>query len=208
MFDDRIDAPPAEKLAEGEYYSDKELILRGFRVFQKKYVRKNTIIQLILVFLAMVVTTVNIADCYTRGQDYVFQMFLLFFCLAMGFILWKRPKDTYNKLENALGDLEGVKYGCEVWSDRFVISTLEDPLVEKDKQTEDDADGDEGSDTPPATVIHTTNGGVEVVECDDMYVVYIRKINVYVVPKSAFTDEENREISERLSLVMGTRYRK
>ena len=225
MFDDRIDAPPAEKLAEGEYYSDKDLVLKGFRVFQKKYVTKNTVIQLILVALAVMVTAVNIADCYTRGDDYVFQILLLFMCIAIGFILWKRPKDTYRKLEEALSDLDGVKYGCEIWSDRIIISTLEDPLLKKDsgkadggddsgnsdneaedKESSQDNDGAD-SDTPPATVIHTTNGGVEIVECSDMYVVYIRKINVYVIPKTAFTDEENKEISERLALVMGTRYK-
>ena len=207
MFDDRTETPRAEKLAEGEYYSDRELILKGFRVFQKKYVTKNTVIQLILVVLAVMVTAVNIADCYARGQDYVFQVFLIFFCLAIGFILWRRPKDTYNKLEKALGELEGVKYGCEVWSDRLVISTLEDPLL-KGEDAESEEKAADGDDTPPATVIHTTNGGVEIVECDDMYVVYIRKINVYVIPKTAFTDEENKEIGERLSLVMGTRYKK
>ncbi|MBQ5312409.1 MAG: hypothetical protein ILP19_10300 [Oscillospiraceae bacterium] len=214
MFDDRIDAPPAEMLAEGEYYSDKELILKGFKVFQKKYVTKNTVIQLILVALAIMVTAVNIADCHARGDDYVFQMFLMAMCIALGFILWKRPKDTYRKLEQALSDLDGVKYGCEIWSDRIVISTLEDPLLKKDN-TDSDNDNEEDNsteestdDTPPATVIHTTNGGVEIVECDEMYVVYIRKINVYVIPKAAFSDEENKEISERLSLVMGTRYRK
>jgi len=40
-----------------------------------------------------------------------------------------------------------------------------------------------------------------------MYIVYVKKINVFVIPKSAFTPEENTEIKNRLSNIMGVRYK-
>ncbi|MBQ8979960.1 MAG: YcxB family protein, partial [Oscillospiraceae bacterium] len=115
------------------------------------------------------------------------------------------PKRTYKKLSQALDQLEGAVYGADVFTDKVIISTLYDPLV-KGKEEGEGEESDE-KDLPPATLIHTDNGGVEMLEAEDMYIIYIRKVNVYVIPKSAFSDEENKEIHDRYQLIMGTRYK-
>ena len=78
--------------------------------------------------------------------------------------------------------------------------------IEKEAEEESEAEGEE-DDTPPATIIHLDNSSVEITDCSDMYIVYVKKINVFVIPKSAFTPEENTEIKNRLSNIMGVRYK-
>ena len=52
----------SELLASGEYESEHDRIMKGFRIFQKKYVYKNVIIQMILLFIAAVIQVVGIIN--------------------------------------------------------------------------------------------------------------------------------------------------
>ena len=194
---------PSEQLASGQYEGKKEDLLRGFRIFQKKYAYKNVIIQLMLVAIAIGINVVNIVT--SRDGDVGASFVVIFFCLILGINCAIMPKRTYNKLSKALDEVEGAVYGVDVFTDKVVISTVYDPLVKGKEDKEDDADNDD--DLPPATLIHTDNGGVDIIEAEDMYIIYIRKVNVYVIPKTAFSYEENTEIHERYRLIMGTRYK-
>ncbi|MBQ7991282.1 MAG: YcxB family protein [Oscillospiraceae bacterium] len=195
---------PSEQLASGQYEGKKEDLLKGFRLFQKKYAYKNVIIQLMLVVIAIGINVVNILTA--KDGDVGASFVVIFFCLLIGINCIITPKRTYNKLSQALDQLEGAVYGADVFTDKVIISTLYDPLVKGKEDKESEEEGD-GKDLPPATLIHTDNGGVEMLEAEDMYIIYIRKVNVYVIPKSAFSDGENKEIHDRYQLIMGTRYK-
>ena len=205
---------PDELLASGEYESKKENILAGFKVFQKKYIYKSVIFQLVLVVLGMASQIMNIAAA-KEGEDVSFSYMLTLMCVILGIYIIMRPKSTFKKLEKSLGELSGTVYKAEIYTNKIIISTLYDPYINDEEKEnadakEDDKEENENGDAaelPPATVIHLDNGAVEIVDCKEMFVVYIKKINVFVIPKSAFKPYENDEIRNRLSNIMGVRYK-
>lgn len=173
----------SELIAEGEYKSSKEEILRGFKIFQKKYVYKSVAVQMTLVVLAIITQLVNIV--MGADRDVSFSWMLVVFCVILGGYLLMRPKNVYRKLDSSLGELEGAVYKAEVYTDSLKISTIHDTYIseeaEKEAEEESEAEGEE-DDTPPATIIHLDNSSVEITDCSDMYIVYVKKINVLLFP--------------------------
>ncbi len=214
-----------ELIAQGEYKSEKEDILKGFKVFQKKYVYKNVVLQMILVMLGLlsqIMAVISAGD----NEDVSFSYLLIVVCIILGIYVITKPKGTFKRLDKSLGELEGTIYKSEIYTDKIKISTLYDPYnvdpekndnpgqenenIEKNDNTDSKEEEENNSgedDDIPATIIHLNNNAVEIVDCPDMYVVYIKKVNVFVIPKKAFKPYEITEIKNRLSNIMGVRYK-
>ncbi|MDE6592716.1 MAG: YcxB family protein [Oscillospiraceae bacterium] len=212
-----------EKIAEGEYESSSEDILSGFKVFQKRYVYKGVVLQMALVILGLLSQVVNIMGA-AQGEDLFFSYMLIVVCIILGVYILTRPKGTYKRLSAAIKELDGTVYRSEFYTNKIIISTIYDPYNKDDPENFDNVsenesdngkeknDGqsekDESSDDlPPATVIHLDNGSVEIVETDKLYVVYIKRVNVFVIPKSAFKAYEVTQIKDKLSNIMGVRFK-
>lgn len=202
-----------ELLAKGEYKSSKEDILKGFKLFQKKYVYKSVVIQMFIVVLGLVSQILTIFTA-AEGEDVSFSYMLIVMCVILGGYFLIRPKNTFRKLEDSIGELEGTVYETEIYTNKIKISTLYDPYIseEAEKEAEENNDdtqekNDPDNDLPPATIIHLDNAAVEIVESSELFVVYIKKLNVFVIPKSAFKPYEVMEIKNRLSNIMGVRYK-
>ena len=203
----------SELLAEGEYESSRDQILHGFKIFQKKYVYKTVAIQMTLVILAIATQLVNVF--MGTDRDVSFSWMLIVMCVVLGGYLLMRPKNTYKKLEAGLNEIEGTVYKAEIYTDNIKISTIYDPYIKKEEEEKSSENSDNNSaeekneedELPPATVIHLDNSAVEIVECSEIYLVYVKKVNIFVVPKSAFKPYENMEIKNRFSNIMGVRYK-
>ena len=203
-----------ELLAKGEYKSSKEDRLKGFKLFQKKYVYKGVFIQMFIVILGLVSQILTIATA-AENEDVSFSYMLIVVCFILGIYFLIRPKNTFRKLEDSLGELEGTVYEAEIYTNKIIISTLYDPYISEEAEKEAEAaenksadeENDEDSDLPPATIIHLDNAAVEMVESSELFVVYIKKLNVFVIPKSAFKPYEVIEIKNRLSNIMDVRYK-
>ena len=200
-----------ELIAEGEYESGKENILAGFKVFQKKYVYKTVAVQVIIVILGFITQLVTVMTA-SAEDDTSFSKVLMMICVLLAVYFVGRPKHTYKKLDKSLGELAGTVYKAEIYTNKIIISTLYDPYIneqaeQEDKENEGENAEETEDDLPPATVIHIDNGAVEIVECSDMFVIYIKGVNVFVIPKSAFDEKSLTEIKTRLSNIMGIRYK-
>lgn len=203
-----------ELLAKGEYKSSKDDILKGFKIFQKKYVYKSVGIQMFVVILGLVSQILAISGAGEK-DDVSFSYMLIVMCVILGIYFLIRPKNTFRKLEDSLGELEGTVYEAEIYTDKIKISTLYDPYISEEAEKEDegaendlsDEEKDPDSELPPATIIHLDNAAVEIIESSELFVVYIKKLNVFVIPKSAFKPYEVMEIKNRLSNIMGVRYK-
>lgn len=213
-----------ELLAKGEYESSSSDILAGFKIFQKKYVYKSVVFQMILVLLGAASQIVNIMGA-APGEDVMFSYTLILVCIILGVYIIIRPRGTYKRLEKSISDLDGTAYRVELYTNKIVISNLSNeynnagetdkpenvPKNVSGKLSENEAGQSEGEpeseDETPATVIHLDNSSVEVVETDKLYVVYIKRVNVFVIPKAAFKPYENTQIKDRLSNIMGVRYK-
>lgn len=199
-----------ELIAEGEYESSKENILKGFKVFQKKYVYKTVAVQVMIVALGFLTQFMTVISA-PAGEDTSLPKILMLICVLLGIYFIGRPKHTYKKLARSLEDLAGVIYKAEIYTKKIIISTLYDPYISEQANKEDTADEGDPEETedelPPATVIHIDNGAVEIVDCSDMLVIYVRRVNVFVIPKSAFDKDTLQQIKKRLSNIMGIRYK-
>lgn len=219
MYDDgRVSLD--ELLAKGEYESSSSDILAGFKIFQKKYVYKGVVFQMILVLLGAASQIVNIMGA-APGEDVMFSYTLILVCIILGVYIIVRPRGTYKRLEKSISDLDGTAYRAEFYTNKIVISNLSNeyndagetdkPENVPEKLSENEAGQSEGEteteDETPATVIHLDNSSVEIVETDKLYVVYIKRVNVFVIPKAAFKPYENTQIKDRLSNIMGVRYK-
>ncbi len=201
-----------ELIAQGEYKSSREEILAGFKIFQKKYVYKSVALQMTLVVLAIATQLVNVF--MGTDRDVSFSWMLIIMCVVLGVYLLMRPKNTFKKLEAGLAEIEGTVYKAEIYTDKIKISTIYDPYIVDNEDTdveegssEENSEEEPEDELPPATVIHLDNSAVEIVECSEIYIVYVKKINIFVIPKSAFKPYENTEIKNRLSNIMGVRYK-
>lgn len=204
-----------ELLAQGEYESKKDNIISGFKVFQKKYVYKSIILQMTLVVLGLLSQIMTVVSA-SEGEDVSFSKMLIIMCVILGVYILMRPRSTLKKLDKILGQLDGTVYKAEIYTNKIIISTLYDPYISKQEESHEsdeeksaeDSDGDDAEDNiPPATVIHLDNSAVEIVDCSEIFVVYIKKVNVFVIPKSAFKPYEVSLIKEKLSNIMGVRYK-
>lgn len=204
-----------ELLAKGEYESKKDNIISGFKIFQKKYVYKSIILQMTLVVLGLLSQIMTVVSA-SEGEDVSFSKMLIIMCVILGVYILMRPRSTLKKLDKSLGQLDGTVYKAEIYTNKIIISTLYDPYISEQEESNEsdeeksaeDSDGDDAEDNiPPATVIHLDNSAVEIVDCSEIFVVYIKKVNVFVIPKSAFKPYEVSLIKEKLSNIMGVRYK-
>lgn len=221
MLDKMFDEAPAEQmgnypdklLAEGEYESDPDDIIRGFKVFQKRHVYGNLVLQLILVALAIASQVLSIV--YNHNGDIMMNVTLIVCCVFLGIWLLMRPVNTLKNLRKGIENLKGTIYKAEMFADKIKISTIYDAPVENEKaareetpsEEDDSSENEEDEDVIPATIIHLDNAGVEITETEKLYVVYVKKVNIFVIPKAAFSDEENKLIAEKYEILLGVRFR-
>lgn len=210
----------AELLAAGEYKSDTQLIMKGFRLWQKKYSSRRIALQMIIVFIAFGIQIINIL---TAGEstDTSMSYFLAVVCIILGVYIIQRPKKTIKNLEKSISELNNSVYKAEIYTDKIIITTLYDEYINeegsskkgKDENTdseinnENGENSDENDEEIPATIIHIDNNAVEIVDSSDFYLLYVKKVNIFIIPKNSFRAYELDLIRNKLSAIMGARYR-
>ncbi len=211
-----------ELLAEGEYESCSEEILRGYKIYQKRYVYTSMIWKMLIVLLALASSVLMIINAQD-GEIMPFFCLLLTFFVGYWFI--STPISNAKKLKKGLAELEGAKYRAEIYTDKIKISTCDIPVPEEKENTEDNAEtaeekasedneaskaddesGDESNEIP-ATIIHLDSPIVDLLEKEDMFILVVKKAYVFIIPKAAFDDEGNEKVREKLSVIMGIRYK-
>lgn len=207
-------APPAgELLAEGEYESVSDEILRGYKVYQKKYVFTSLIWKMLLAALAVTSSVMMIMT----SEDPMLPAMCLLISISVGIWFVSTPVSNRKKLMRGLDSMEGTKYKAEFFTDKIKISTPIEESVEtvqtvqeKQEQTEQ-SEADialEGeNDEIPATVIHLDSPIVDLTDREDMFILVVKKAYVFIIPKRAFTEDECQRIRDKLSAIMGIRYK-
>ncbi|NMB30348.1 MAG: hypothetical protein GX988_02755, partial [Clostridiales bacterium] len=92
----------------------------AFRIFQKKYVMKRSIIYTVifLILAAFYIESVIKTPNYTLGYG------LLGVCIAVIFYVWYNPVKIRRKLIEALSDIKDDRYTCEVYDEYIKITTI------------------------------------------------------------------------------------
>lgn len=223
MFGDgdsgQIAAPAGELLAEGEYESVSDEILKGYKVYQKKYVFTSLIWKMLLVALAVTSSVMMIIT----SEDPMLPAMCLLISISVGIWFVSTPVSNRKKLVRGLDSMEGTKYKAEFFTDKIKISTPIEKNVEteqkkqeqakqteqaeRSEQSEADIALDGENEEIPATVIHLDSPIVDLTDKEDMFILVVKKAYVFIIPKRAFSEDECQRIREKLSAIMGIRYK-
>lgn len=210
-------APPAgELLAEGEYESVSDEILKGYKVYQKKYVFTSLIWKMLLVALAVTSSVMMIIT----SEDPMLPAMCLLISISVGIWFVSTPVSNRKKLMRGLDSMEGTKYKAEFFTDKIKISTPIEKNVETEQEKQEQAEQTEKSEQSeadialdgeneeiPATVIHLDSPIVDITDKEDMFILVVKKAYVFIIPKRAFSEDECQRIREKLSAIMGIRYK-
>lgn len=210
-------APPAgELLAEGEYESVSDEILKGYKVYQKKYVFTSLIWKMLLVALAVTSSVMMIIT----SEDPMLPAMCLLISISVGIWFVSTPVSNRKKLMRGLDSMEGTKYKAEFFTDKIKISTPIEKNVETEQKKQEQAEQTEKSEQSeadmaldgeneeiPATVIHLDSPIVDLTDKEDMFILVVKKAYVFIIPKRTFTEDECQRIREKLSAIMGIRYK-
>ncbi|MCM1022452.1 MAG: YcxB family protein [Prevotella sp.] len=210
-------APPGELLAEGEYESLSEEILKGYRVYQKRYVFKSLIWKMLLVLMAAASSVMMIMT----SEDPIMPAMCLVISVSVGVWFISTPVSNRKKLLKGLDAMESARYKAEFFTDKIKISTCEENIVETEapaeetlpeqsvqtEQNEADLALDGENNEIPATVIHLDSPIVDLLDREDMFILVVKKAYVFIIPKRAFDGGECQKIREKLSVIMGIRFK-
>lgn len=223
MFGDgdsgQLPAPEGELLAEGEYESNAEEILKGYKVYQKRYVFMSLIWKMLLVLLAVTSSVMMIMT----SEDSIIPAMCLMISVAVGIWFINTPISNRKKLMRGLDIMEETRYKAEFYTDKIKISTCMEDIAETEnpdgnaseqpkqdeqtEQTEADMALDGEKEEIPATVIHLDSPIVDLIDKEDMFILVVKKSYVFIIPKTAFGDDKCEKIREKLSVIMGIRYK-
>jgi hypothetical protein len=190
MFDESEESGGNRKelLAEGEFLYSAEDVFRGYEIFRKRYVSKQTAFKLVLGIAALLSSGFMIIT----EENKLFPIMLAAVCaFCIGWFI-KTPIENKKKTSESVESLTGSKYRAEIYADAARIILLDDS----------EAEGD-----PPTTIIHLDQYVADFLESDSLYIIVVAKRYVFVIPKSAFTEEEQAKVAERLPMYLDSRYK-
>ncbi|MCI5905548.1 MAG: YcxB family protein [Oscillospiraceae bacterium] len=212
---DSFETRPPVLLAIGRYKSSAETVMEGYKTYQKKYVIKNTVLKMLLVLLALASSVMMLISSEDGGM---MPVLLIMICLCAGIYFINEPINSRKKLKSGLSAIEGTEYEIEITDRTIKISTVEVPEEEGTEENTVPADeeavseGENGEEAnaedqgPPATIIHL-DGAVEIIDKEDMFIICVSKKYIFIVPKSAFKEDELQLVREKLAAVMGIRFK-
>lgn len=208
---DSFETRPPVLLASGRYKSSVQTVMEGYKTYQKKYVIKNTVLKMLLVLLALASSVMMLISSEDGGM---MPVFLIMICLCAGIYFINEPINSRKKLKSGLTAIEGTEYEIEITDRTIKISTVDIPEEEMPEETpaeteENAASAEEKEEEyqgPPATIIHL-DGAVEIIDKEDMFIICVSKKYIFIVPKSAFKEDELQTAREKLAAIMGVRFK-
>lgn len=214
---DNQPAPEGELLAKGKYESKADTILRGYKVFRKKYVVRSLIPKLLLAALALASSVMMIIS----EPGAAIPILCLMISLSVTIYFISQPIVNSKNLRKSLDIISGTEYEAEIYTDKIKISTVnfQSEIVEVEKKVDEQSEqseqteadiaiyGEKEAEEIPATIIHLDSHIVDLLDNDDIFILVVNKSYVFIIPKSAFTEDEVQKIREKLSVIMGIRFK-
>ena len=199
-----------ELLASGDYESSKEKMLSGYKEFRKRYALKSLVGRMLVVLLATASAVFMIVTSSSDQRD--MPIFCLILCLFIGGWFISQSVSNKKKYLASVDSLTGIPYHAEIYTDKIMIEDTSPREETQPEETsgEEDVSEDVETEEPknPSTVIHLDSPIVDILDKEDIFVMVVRKSYVFIIPKDAFTDEEVLKVREKLSVIMGIRYKK
>lgn len=203
---DDFEKKPPVLLAKGRYKSDTETILSGYKVFRKRYVFKGLIFKLLLVILALASSVMMLI---TSDGSSSMPVIMILLCIFIGIYFVSQPVINQKNLKKGLDNIDGSEYEVEITDQTVKISTVIPPEDTSEEEKTEENTGEEAAENEdiPATIIHLDSSIVDFIDYEGMFIICVKKSYVFIIPKSAFTEEEVQTVKEKLSMLMGIRFK-
>ena len=200
-----------ELLAAGDYVSEKDKMLSGYKEFRKRYIMKNLSLRLFIVALAMASSVFMLVT--SPSEDRMMPVFCMVLCVSIAVYFISQNVQNKKKYMASLDGLSGIPYHVEIYTDKIKISDMS-PVeetaeeVKEEKETEISPEEEiPQEEENPTTVIHLDSPIVDLLDNEDIFILVVRKAYLFIVPKSAFDADGVQKIKEKLSAIMGIRYK-
>lgn len=202
-------------LAKAKYKNSAEMIISGYKTFQKKYVYKKVFLKMLLVAIAIASSVLMLLSA-EKGD--IKPIMMIAVCVVIGVYFISQPIKNRKEVKKSAEQLDGSEYDIEITDQtiKIIMADSENAAVydedgEKAELSdaaasdEENKDSEEDNETP-ATIIHL-NGAVDIIDRDDMFVIIVGKKYVFIVPQDVFSKEELEKTRHKLAAVMGIRYK-
>lgn len=196
-----------ELLAAGDYESEKQKMLSGYKEFRRRYIMKNLALRLFIAAIAMASAVFMFVS--SPAEDRMIPFFCMALCVFIAAYFIGQNVQNKKKYMKSLDDLSGIPYHVEIYTDKIKISDMS-PIEEAPAETETDEENSEEASEPlenPTSVIHLDSPIVDLLDKDDIFILVVNKAYLFIVPKSAFSQEDTQNVREKLSNIMGIRYK-
>ena len=196
-----------EKLLKISYDMELSEIGEGFKLFQRKYQLKRTIIFTIVYAIAAILGV----DMIIRNPQNFYGYLLVGLGIGLIFMQWYRPVMIRKKLLNTLSSMTQETYETEIFSDRIQITTrvlaeenseAETEIAEENAEeakAEEEAPAEEVTETKEEAVVSTFFFGsdlLDAMENDKMFLLFANRSLIYIYPKRCLTEEEQNTMRE------------
>ena len=171
----------------------------AFITFQKKYILKSNILKTVafgILALLFIYQIVNAPDNFASWLCFVV-------CLAVIFIVWYNPIKIRKTLMQSLKPLEDDRYIFKLYENKFSIETV----IPQEEIDEAIKEGEEPVKIPPK-VVEFSDTGLSVLEKENMFVIFLKKESIYVLPKRCMTESEIKQLSYVFDLKLGDDFEK
>ncbi|MBQ8932561.1 MAG: YcxB family protein [Ruminiclostridium sp.] len=199
-----------ESLLKISYNMELSEIGEGFKLFQRKYQLKRSIIFTIVYGIALILGV----DMVIRNPQNFYGYLLIGLGAGLIFMQWYKPVAVRKKLLNTLSSMNQESYETEIFQDMISITTIvdtdsaeeEEQSEEKTQAAEETAETVENSEEAienegeeSETVVSNFYFGsdlMEAMENDKMFLLFVNKSLIYIYPKRCLTEEEQTKLRD------------
>lgn len=173
-------------LLEKQYRIPFELFREAFTAFQKQFVYPRSYLTMAILALICVLYGYFVVTGSDSGRPLYCMVIMV--CLTMIAFQWYTPKKVRRNLMEGIREIEDDEYRLRIFPEYLEIGTILPPEEAEHAEADDLFD-----DTPEENFSGTRiyyNKGMHVTEYGNFFMLYQQKTMFYVIPKSAFTEEE------------------
>lgn len=158
----------------------------AFVEFQKKFILKSNILKTVAFGILAILFIYQIV----KAPDNFASWLCMVVCLAVIFIVWYNPIKIRKTLMQSLKPLEDDRYIFKLYENKFSIETV----ISQEEIDQAIKDGEEPPNIPPR-IVSFGDIGLSVFEKDNLFIIFLKKESIYVLPKRCLTENEIKQLS-------------
>lgn len=158
----------------------------AFIEFQKKFILKSSILKTVAFGILAILFIYQIV----KAPDNFASWLCMVVCLAVIFIVWYNPIKIRKTLMQSLKPLEDDRYIFKLYENKFSIETV----ISQEEIDQAIKDGEEPPNIPPR-IVSLGDIGLSVYEKDNLFIIFLKKESIYVLPKRCLTENQIKQLS-------------